>query len=274
MVVDLHTHTTASDGGLSPADLIARAKARGVELLSITDHDTVGAYADLPVEATDGIAIVPGIELSCTWSGVNIHVLGLGIDLSQANLIKELETQRLRRGQRAEVIAQKLEKLGIKGVFEGASRLAKGRAIGRPDFAKYMVEAGYVSSMNAAFDKYLGSGKVGDVKAVWPEMSEVVAWITEAGGVAVVAHPTQYKMTNAKLRRMLDAFKAAGGQGLEISNGKPPLVELRYLRQLCKEYGFEASMGSDFHNPTTWLDVGCNMSNLGDCQPVWQRWSN
>lgn len=273
MVVDLHTHTTASDGSLSPLELVSRAREKGVTLLSVTDHDTVDAYQELRDVDLPGIQLVPGIELSCQWSGVNIHVLGLGIDPDDAGLTEQLQRQRQRRSERAELIAQRLEKLGIKDCYAGASRLAEGRAIGRPDFARYMVEAGYVDSMNAAFDKYLGAGKAGDVKAVWPELAEVVEWINSAGGIAVLAHPMQYKMTNAKLRRLLDAFCECGGGGLEVANGRPPLVEQRYLRQLCKEYGLEASIGSDFHQPNNWLELGTMISSLGDCIPVWRRWS-
>lgn len=272
MVVDLHTHTTASDGALSPLQLVARARAKGVTVLAITDHDTVDAYRELENADLDGLQLVPGIELSCQWSGVNIHVLGLGIDPNHPGLVMALQCQRQRRGERAEMIAQRLEKLGIKDCLAGASRLANGRAIGRPDFARYMLEAGYVASMNAAFDKYLGAGKVGDVKAVWPEMAEVIDWIVSADGVPVLAHPMQYKMTNAKLRRMLAAFCEAGGGGLEVANGRPPLVEQRYLRQLCKEFSLEASIGSDFHQPNNWLELGTTMSSVGECKPVWQRW--
>lgn len=272
MIVDLHTHSTASDGGLSPARLVARARDRGVNLLSITDHDTLDAYQQLQEAELGDLQLLPGTELSCQWSGVNIHVLGLGVDLADEPLQQQLAMQAQRRRERAEVIAQRLEKLGIKGVLAGAEKLAEGRAIGRPDFARYMVEAGYVASMNAAFNKYLGSGKAGDVKAVWPALEDVVAWITAAGGVAVMAHPTQYKLTNAKLRRLLDSFKAAGGRGLEVCNGRPPLQELRYLQQLCREYGFEASIGSDFHHPNNWLNVGCDARQVGECEPVWARW--
>ena len=272
MIVDLHTHTTASDGGLSPEELILRAKERGVQLLAVTDHDTIDGYDDIVRLNSEGLQVVAGIELSCTWSGVNIHVLGLGIDVSSEALRKELADQREARGERAKIIASKLTKLGFEGTYEGASELASGRAIGRPDFARFMVAQGYVDTMATAFDKYLGAGKVGDVKAMWPSLEAIVGWIRAAGGVAVLAHPLHYKLTNAKLRRMLAEFKEAGGEGLEVCNGRPSPSDLNYLRQLCKDYDFEASAGSDFHQPTSWLELGCDEAVIAPCKPVWARW--
>ncbi|WP_269619136.1 PHP domain-containing protein [Zhongshania sp. BJYM1] len=272
MIVDLHTHTTASDGGLSPEELILRAKERGVQLLAVTDHDTIDGYDDIVRLNSEGLQIVAGIELSCTWSGVNIHVLGLGIDVSSEALRKELADQREARGERAKIIASKLTKLGFEGTYEGASELASGRAIGRPDFARFMVAQGYVDTMATAFDKYLGAGKVGDVKAMWPSLEAIVGWIRAAGGVAVLAHPLHYKLTNAKLRRMLAEFKEAGGEGLEVCNGRPSPSDLNYLRQLCNDYDFEASAGSDFHQPTSWLELGCDAAIIAPCKPVWARW--
>ena len=272
MIVDLHTHTTASDGGLSPVELVQRARERGVQLLAITDHDTVAGFAALKDEAGDGMQLLAGIELSCTWSGVNIHVLGLGIDIMAPEFVSELEGQRSARDSRAQLIGQRLDKLGFVGSYEAAAELAAGRAIGRPDFARFLVAEGHVSSMAAAFDKYLGSGKLGDIKAVWPDLGEVVSWIREAGGVAVMAHPLQYKMTNAKLRRMLTEFKEVGGEGLEVCNGKPSNQDLAYLRQLCQQFELEASAGSDFHNPSSWSELGCDAKIIAPCKAVWDRW--
>jgi predicted metal-dependent phosphoesterase TrpH len=272
VIVDLHTHTTASDGGLSPAELVLRAQQCGVQLLAVTDHDTIDGYRAISEVAAGDVQIIAGIELSCTWSGVNIHVLGLGIDVDSACLKSELTDQRAARGERAKIIGERLAKLGFDGTYEGASELAEGRAIGRPDFARFMVAAGYVDSMATAFDKYLGAGKVGDVKAMWPTLETVVKWIKSAGGVAVLAHPLHYKLTNAKLRRMLADFKEAGGEGLEVCNGRPSATDLAYLRQLCKDFDFEASAGSDFHQPNNWLELGCDAKVVAPCRPIWARW--
>ncbi|CAA0079290.1 PHP domain-containing protein [Zhongshania aliphaticivorans] len=272
MIVDLHTHTTASDGGLSPHELVLRAQQCGVQLLAVTDHDTIDGYRALAEIERGELEIIAGIELSCTWSGVNIHVLGLGIDVTCPYLQSELADQRNARGERARIIGERLEKLGFDGSYEGAANLAEGRAIGRPDFARFMVAAGYVDSMATAFDKYLGAGKVGDVKAMWPSLESVVAWIKSAGGVAVMAHPLHYKLTNAKLRRMLAEFKEAGGEGIEVCNGRPSASDLNYLKQLCKDFEFEASAGSDFHQPSNWLELGCDAKVVEPCRPVWARW--
>ncbi|CAA0089872.1 5'-3' exoribonuclease [Zhongshania aliphaticivorans] len=273
MIVDLHTHTTASDGGLSPQELVARAQQCGVKLLAVTDHDTIDAYQIIDELAVNELQIIAGIELSCTWSGVNIHVLGLGIDTNSGRLKSELAAQRVARSERAVIIGERLAKLGFVGTYEGAAALAEGRAIGRPDFARYMVSAGYVDSMATAFDKYLGAGKAGDVKAMWPAIETVVEWITSSGGVAVLAHPLHYKLTNAKLRRMLVDFKEAGGEGLEVCNGRPSPQDLNYLKQLCQDYSFEASAGSDFHQPNNWSELGCRAEVVAPCQPVWARWA-
>ncbi len=272
MIVDLHTHTTASDGGLSPLELVQRARERGVQLLAVTDHDTVAGFAALQAEAGDDLQLLAGVELSCTWSGVNIHVLGLGIDINNPAFVAELAGQCNARDSRAQVIAQRLDKLGFEGSYAAAAELAAGRAIGRPDFARFLVAQGHVDSMASAFDKYLGSGKLGDIKAVWPALAEVVRWIREAGGVAVIAHPLQYKMTNAKLRRMLAEFKEVGGEGLEVCNGRPSPQDLGYLRQLCQQFDLEASAGSDFHHPSSWSELGCEAKIVAPCKPVWDRW--
>ena len=272
MIVDLHTHTTASDGGLSPLELVQRARERGVQLLAITDHDTVAGFAALQAAAGDDLRLLAGIELSCTWSGVNVHVLGLGIDISDPAFVTELEGQRSARDSRAQVIGQRLAKLGFVGSYDAAAALAEGRAIGRPDFARVLVAEGHVDSMGAAFDKYLGSGKIGDIKAVWPSLDEVVSWIRNAGGVAVIAHPLHYKMTNSKLRRMLAEFKEVGGEGLEVCNGRPTPQDLGHLRQLCQQFGLEASAGSDFHHPSSWSELGCDSKIVAPCTPVWERW--
>ncbi len=272
MLVDLHCHTTASDGSLSPGELVERAMNRGVDLLAITDHDTTAAFAEL--EAVPGtMRLVHGVELSTSWSGVNVHILGLNITPGHPVMAEAVAAQRDARAERAKIIADRLEKKGIPGSFEAVRHIAAHRAVGRPDFAKYLVDCGVVSSVNEAFDRYLGAGKLGDVKAMWPELATIVGWIRAAGGTAVLAHPTHYKMTNAKLRRLLAEFVEVGGEGLEVCNGRPPETELRYLRDLCREYGLCASLGSDFHHPSNWLELGCEASLLGSCTPVWERWN-
>lgn len=273
MLVDLHCHTTASDGSLTPAELVTRAYGRGVRLLSITDHDTVAAYqAVAAAEQFDDLQLVPGIEFSCSWSGVNVHILGLGIDPEHPAMRAAVGEQAHARAERAREIARRLEKKGISGSYKAVTAMAAGRAVGRPDFARYMLEQGHVGSMNEAFDRYLGAGKIGDVKAMWPALEKVVSWINAAAGLAVVAHPMHYKMTNAKLRRLLEQFKQAGGVGLEVCNGRQAEQEISYLRELCRQFGLLASLGSDFHQPNNWLDLGCEPGLVGSCEPIWSNW--
>ena len=271
MIIDLHTHSTASDGGLTPQELVARAVDRGVDLLAITEHDTVDAYQaleDLPGD----LQLVCGAEFSCNWNGVNIHVLGLGLHVSEPLLCDAIAGQKVAREQRSETIAARLSKKGIDIDVEALRSSVADRPLGRPDFARYMVEKGYVGSMNEAFDRFLGAGKIGDVKAMWPSLASVLSWIHAGGGVAAIAHPMHYKMTNAKLRRLLAEFKDLGGEALEVCNGRPADQELRYLRELCRHFEFEASAGSDFHHLSQWCDLGCDAEVVGNCQPVWQRW--
>lgn len=271
MIVDLHTHTTASDGSLSPRELVARAVERDVELLAITDHDSIDAFSELG-ELPESLHLITGAEFSCNWDGVNIHVLGLGMDGQDPVLGQAMTAQQQARDCRAEEIDRRLAKKGISGMLAAIRESVKDRPVGRPDFARQMVASGAASSMSDAFDRYLGAGKVGDVKAMWPSLEAVVTWIRDAGGVAVVAHPLHYKMTNAKLRRLLTAFKACGGEGLEVCNGRPAETELLYLRELCRFFEFQASAGSDFHHLSQWSDLGCDSAVLGNCRPVWERW--
>lgn len=249
MIIDFHTHSHASDGALAPAALLAEALAAGVQQFAITDHDTVAGYRELLENAVipDHVHLVAGAELSCVWSNVTIHVVGLGIDVDHPALVQGLAQLDKARVERAAIIAQRLEKLGMAGALEGARAEAGVSQIGRPHFAAWMLEQGHVKDANTAFDKYLGAGKPGDVKTCWPTLGEVTGWITAAGGVAVLAHPLKYRMTRSKLRRCIVDFMKAGGTGLEVWSGRQAPEQTRDLCQLALEYGLAASAGSDFH---------------------------
>ncbi len=272
MRVDFHTHTTMSDGSLEPHVLIERAVAQGVEMLSITDHDTLAAYAYLPADPR--LRIIPGIELSCVWSGVTVHVLGLNVDLSDSVLTAAVAEQEDSRDKRAQTIDARLAKRGHGGLYEEARQhVGPDKALGRPDFARILLQRGVVSSMQEAFDRYLGAGKVGDVKTHWPELAEVVDWIVASKGVAVLAHPLHYKLTRSKLRRLVVAFNEAGGRALEVANGRRwNESDLSHLRGLTRDFGMMASIGSDFHAESPWSEVGCDAALVGSCVPVWQAW--
>ena len=268
MNIDLHAHTNQSDGLLAPQQLIDLAMENGVDMLSITDHDTISAYA-LINKLPRSLKLIPGIEISCSWNNRTIHVLGLDVDISNQNFIKTIKdvaNQRLKRGEK---ISKALEKLGIKNSLDGALKYAD-QNLGRPHFAQYLVECGVAKSSDDAFKKYLGKGKVGDVKFEWMEIKRAVELINDAGGVAVVAHPLAYKFTNTKLIELLEEFKFFGGRGIEIISGFQTQEMTDKLTNCAIKYDLVGSQGSDFHFSNK------NYSSLGKCpsispsiKPVW-----
>ncbi len=269
--IDLHSHTTCSDGELSPAELMARAVEKGVTTLAITDHDTVDAFHDLP-EVPSILRLVPGIEFSTTWNTTGIHVLGLDIDPASRAITEGVAFQSGARERRAGEIGRRLEKQGIENAFEGASRYALGGQVGRPHFARHLVETGRVDSMEAAFKRYLGDGKAGDVRESWASLAQVVTWIRDAGGIAVLAHPLAYKLTRTKLKRLLNDFIDAGGEGMEVVSGQQNEQQTRSLGQLCREMGLLGSCGSDFHAPGQgWKELGAVAPLPERVVPVWER---
>lgn len=279
MNIDFHCHTTASDGTLHPAQLLDLARERDVDMLSITDHDTLDAYSQLesindPGNTVDGIQLIPGIELSSQWNRRGVHIVGLNIDLSSPSIREAVRQQSDTRRERAEKIAEKLARFGFTDCFEGALAFASGPSqIGRPHFAQHLVKIGAVRNIDQAFKRYLGSGKAGDIKDQWPDPETVIMWIREAGGVAVLAHPTKYNMTRTKLIELLGDFKAAGGEAMEVISGAQIPSTTRDMARLCQEFGLEASCGSDFHSPNQqWAALGQVAPLPDNCTPVWQRW--
>jgi hypothetical protein len=272
LTIDLHMHSTASDGTLPPADVVALCKARGLTHMALTDHDTL----DGVVEASDAaererIFLLPGTELSTRWQGHNIHVVGLLPQGARGSLVAGLESQAIARRKRAERIALKLEKLGLADALARAREQAGSeRPLGRPDFARALVAAGLVPDVGTAFKKHLGDGKVGDVKALWPELATAVGWILDAGGVAVLAHPLRYGLTRRKRGLLLDTFHEAGGQAAELISGFQNADVTRDLSRQLQERGLYASLGSDFHFPGGHLAPG-SMSPVPRTAtpPVW-----
>jgi predicted metal-dependent phosphoesterase TrpH len=274
MLADLHCHSLKSDGDLSPSDLVDRAATQGVTMLALTDHDTINGLAEARKRAEiHNIELVTGIEFSTVWNGIGIHVVGLGFDETHPEMLAAIARQEDARLQRAKTIAERLEKEGIHGVWEKAEAIANGAQIGRPHFAQALIEMEKVSNMAQAFKRYLGAGKPGDVKTHWPDIVEVVGWIRAAGGVAVVAHPDKYKMTNTKLKCMLKAFSEAGGNGLEVVSGATEVTFSRRMVELCNELGFLASQGSDFHGPRPWSELGKFSKMPAGAIPVWSHWA-
>lgn len=277
-LIDLHTHSRCSDGALAPAELVRKAAEAGVNVLALTDHDSVAGVAEAAAAAEPlGLRLLPGLELSTMWRGHSVHVVGLGVDVAHASLVEGLARQADARGERGRRIAERLEKLRLPGAWEGALALAGGvpNRVSRTHFSQWLHAGGHVSSLQGAFDKYLGAGKPADVPMPWMELPEAVALIRAAGGTAVLAHPGRYPLTRTKLRLLIDAFRAAGGEAMEVATAteKPDMV--RYLGQLAVAAGLDASQGSDFHGPhMPWIHLGRFPGLPAGCTPVWRRWFN
>ena len=271
MIVDFHTHSLASDGALAPIELLRRAKAAGVQQFALTDHDTTAGYlAVRHTSEAEEVGLISGVELSCRWATATIHVVGLNFDADAPEMTAMVEQLTQAREERAEKIATRLAGVGIDDALEGAKAIANGSQIGRPHFATWMVEAGAVDSVAEAFDKYLGAGKIGDVKMFWPPLSDVVQAITRAGGVAILAHPLKYRLTGMKLRALINDFKAAGGGALEVLNGRQPETDLKRLSQLAEGNGLMCSVGSDFHRDFEYgPKLGIDVERLPNGAHVW-----
>lgn len=275
--IDLHCHSTHSDGELCPEALVQRAAEKGVKVLSLTDHDTITGIDEAIMAADNvGIKIVPGIELSCEWRGYGIHILGLNFSMERREIMLEAqESQADARVRRAKEIASRLMKKGLPDVFEDASSLASNAVPGRPHFARALMATGAVSSESEAFKKYLGAGKAGDVKSMWPELQQVVSWIIASGGSAVIAHPRKYNMTLTRLRELIVDFKSFGGDGMEVIVSAQKQGEIGMLSDLCGRFELSASLGSDFHSPRfPWIELGRIPCLPKSLTPVWDSWQN
>jgi predicted metal-dependent phosphoesterase TrpH len=270
-IFDLHSHTTFSDGVLTPRQLILRAVEKGVNTLAITDHDTLFAYRKTPL-LLEVFVLVTVFEISTQCNTTGIHVLGLNIDLDSEAINTAALSQSSARLERAMRISERLEKKGIKDAFNGARKLSAGGYIGRPHFAQYLINIGKVESMSAAFKKYMGDGKAGDVKQHWAELAQVIQWIRDANGIAVLAHPLKYKLTRTRLKRLLDCFMQAGGQGMEVISGRQLPQQTRDMARLCEQMKLLASCGSDFHMPDKpWAELGAIAPLPGNVIPVWDQ---
>ncbi len=272
--IDLHCHSLYSDGTQTPQQLVQQAIAAGVEVLALTDHDTVLGLTEAHLAAQlSPLKIIDGVEISATWQTQLVHIIGLNINPLQPILQAGLQQQEQARAKRAQLIAQKFDSLGIKDTWQDVLALAGNNPnrIGRAHFAQVLVERGIVNAQQKAFDKYLGAGKPANVALPWTEMKTAIDWIVAAGGVAVLAHPARYGLSQTKLRALLFDFKQAGGQAMEVStaNEKPNIIH--NLANLAQRFELYASQGSDYHGTNmTWLQLGRFASLPAQCQPVWQ----
>ena len=269
---DLHCHSVISDGTLTPEALAARARANGVELWALTDHDEIGGLSRAAAAArAQGLSYLTGAEISVTFAGETVHIVGLGFDADNTALTQGLHNTRGGRSQRAMGMAEGLAKVGIKGAFEGALKfVGNPELISRTHFARFLVESGVCSETHEVFRRYLTEGKPGFVPHRWASLRDAVTWITQARGVAVIAHPGRYKFTANEEYALFTEFKAHGGQAVEVVTGSHTTQEYVKYAETAKEFGLAASRGSDFHSPDeSRIDLGALPFLPGELTPVW-----
>ncbi len=271
---DLHCHSTASDGTLSPTELVRHAAAQGVDVLALTDHDVTTGLAEAEQAATaTGVTLVPGVEISVSWGHQLLHIVALGVDPQNADLQRGLAGLLAFRVWRAEEIGRRLEKKGVTGAYDGARALAKGPSIGRSHFARFLVAQGRAKDMQNAFDKYLKRGRPGYVPGQWAALEDAVGWIRAAGGQAVIAHPARYTLSAGRFRGLLAEFKEMGGEGLEVISGSHPNGASEALANYARSHELLASVGSDYHGPgQSYNELGRLPDLPAGCVPVWAEW--
>lgn len=273
--VDLHCHSNASDGTLTPAAVAARAKANGVDLWALTDHDELeGIPAARDAARELGMQYVPGVEISVTWAGQTVHIVGLQIDETNQALVEGLAATRSGRELRAREMAEQLARVGIANAYEGSLKfVGNPDLIGRTHFARFIIESGVCSTVSEVFKNYLIEGKPGYVPHRWATLTQAVGWILGAGGVAVVAHPGRYKFVPLAMQEFFGAFKDLGGTAIEVMTGSHTVDQYAEYATLATRYGFKASRGSDFHGPgESRVDLGKLPPFPKGLVPVWQDW--
>ena len=276
---DLHSHSTASDGTLDAAALAARAKANGVELWALTDHDELSGLPAARAAATAaGLPFVDGIEISVTFANTTVHIVGLGLDPANEELVAGIAQVRAGRELRARQMGDGLALVGIKDAYEGAIALAPNpHLVSRTHFGRFLIASGIAPDMHAVFRRYLTEGKPGYVEHRWARLGDAVRWIRAAGGVAVIAHPGRYKFTPTEEYALFSEFQAHGGEGVEVVTGSHHAGDVAKYTEMALEFGLLASRGSDFHDPAeSRLDLGLVPGQLAlssRLTPVWSRWT-
>ncbi len=275
-MIDLHSHSTASDGTLSPTQLVEKAAQAGVRTLALTDHDCIAGIEEANQAAqAHGIKLVPGIELSVMWSKRTLHIVGLDIDIGHAGLnaaLADAVSFRLRRGRE---IGEKLEKIGIEGAFEGACAVAGGSLISRSHFAHFLVAHGYAKDIRQVFKRYMIKGKPGHVAGEWMSLERGIELIHQAGGVAILAHPARYNLSRTKLRGLLKELKSQGVDGIEVVSGSHSQDENKTMAQHALDFDLPASQGSDYHGPEKpWVQLGRLPPMHYRCKPIWEAGLN
>lgn len=271
---DLHCHSTVSDGWLSPTDVVQRAARNGVDFLALTDHDETGGLVEAQAAATEsGIRLVPGVEVSVSWGGETIHVVGLGVDADNPVLQAGLTQLRAGRHTRAQQMSDALAALGIRCVLDGALTFARNPAlVSRAHFARHLVAIGLMPNVDAVFKHYLVRGKPGFVETKWADLADAVQWIRAAGGVPVVAHPGRYRLSDIEMERLLARFVDAGGQGIEVVSGSHSDAKVSKFARYARRFDLLASRASDFHGEQeSRVDLGRCAPLPDGVVPVWSR---
>jgi len=275
IIYDLHSHTQASDGLLSPEELVHRAVEMRVGTLAITDHDSTSAIPAARAEilrAGLDLTLINGVEISTLWENHEIHIVGLNIDIEHPAMVTLLEEQKARRQARAMQIGERLEKAHVPGAWEGALRLANGGAVTRGHFARFLVESGKASDVAGVFKKYLARGKTGYVPPQWCTIKQAIDVIHHSGGKAVVAHPGRYDLSAKWLKRLLAHFAEQGGDAMEVAQCQQAPNERTQLAAYAQQFGLMASQGSDFHQPCPWIELGRKLWLPAGVEGVWQLW--
>lgn len=271
MKFDLHSHSYFSDGDLSPQQLVSLAKQYQVTHLALTDHDTVDGLDEARRAAKNAdLTLINGVEISATWRGQLLHIVGLGIDPENPTLLSGLEQNKQRRFDRAEAMIVDLEKHGIE-IREEINTVLQNTTPTRPHFAQALINLGYAKNKQQAFKRYLVKGKPGFIALTWPSIDEVTTWIKAAGGVAVLAHPLRYKLTRTKLLTLIDEMKQVGINAIEVSTAVNDAQQVKMLTQIALQKELYASIGSDFHSPNQpWSGLGTAEELSSELTPVWQ----
>lgn len=272
--IDLHSHSIVSDGTLTPTELVDHAAARGVRMLALTDHDDMDGLAEAAAAAVrHGMAFINGVEISVSWKRRTLHVVGLKVSPNHAALVQGLDSIRAGRHVRAQAMAAGLQAAGIEGCLEGAYRYAQRGIISRSHFARFLVESGHAKDVAGVFKKYLVKGKPGYYEHQWAGLEEAVNWIVGSGGVAVLAHPGRYDLGRTNLLELLAEFRSIGGTAIEVVTGSHTPEQYQQFARLAHQFGFLASMGSDYHGPGhAYTDMGRLPDLPHGCVPVWHDW--
>lgn len=254
--------------------LVERAAAAGVRVMALTDHDTTAGIGEATAAARRaGVILIPGAEISVTWGGRTIHVLGLGMDVTFPALCQGLEQIVAHRQWRAEEIGRRLAKAGIDGAYQGAKALSNGYLIARTHFARFLVQQRKADNERDVFKHYLVSGKPGHVAGDWASLEDAVGWIRSSGGQAVIAHPARYRLTRTKMLKLIGQFRELGGEGIEVVSGSHSRDEAFVFARHARDSQLLASAGSDYHGPEKpWIQLGALPPLPDGCTPIWASW--